>query len=343
MKAVAKTERTQNSADIVSRPEPVLQSPDDLIVAVECAAVCGSDLHAYEYPPNYHWMSVPVVMGHEFCGKVVEAGPAARFKVGDRVMGESNLSCGHCANCRQGKTHICLNNRMRGLSIDGVMSEYVRIGDHYLHHVPEALSSAEAAAAQACTVSAHAMFDRSVMRPCDIAVVMGPGIVGLAAAQMAVLKGAMNVIVVGKESDAYSRLKLAEQLGFATINVDKTELQAAFRQIAGNRPADIIIECSGSPGAVLSALPLLRKGGELLFLGLLPKMEFPFSDAIRNEWHLTTSYTSGWKNYEDTLALIEQKKLVIAPLLEMYDLDDALQAFGDALQQKVAKPVLVLA
>ena len=106
MKAVAKTERTQHSADIVSRPEPVLQSPDDLIVSVECAAVCGSDLHAYEYPPNYHWMSVPVVMGHEFCGKVVEAGPAARFKVGDRVMGESNLSCGHCANCRQGKTPV---------------------------------------------------------------------------------------------------------------------------------------------------------------------------------------------------------------------------------------------
>ena len=342
MKAVVKTQPAENSAEVISWPEPVLRAPNELIVAVECAAVCGSDLHAYEYPPNYRWMKVPVVLGHEFCGKVVEAGPEARYQVGDRVMGESNQPCGYCANCRQGQTHICLNSKMRGLSIDGVMADYVRIEDKFLHRVPESLSSAEAAAAQACTVSAHAIFDRSEMRPNSVALVIGPGIVGLSAAQLAVLKGAVRVVVTGRESDAPKRLKLAEQLGFATINVDKADLHSTFRDITGGRPADIVIECSGSPRAVQSALPLMRKGGELLFLGLLPTMEFPFSDAIRNEWRLTTSYTSGWKNYEDTLALIDQKKLVIGPLLEMYALEDALQAFNDALQQKVAKPVFAI-
>ncbi len=342
MKAVVKAERTQNSAKIINWADPVICSPHEVIIAVECAAVCGSDLHAYEYLPNYHWMNVPVVLGHEFCGQIVEAGSAACFQVGARVMGESNLVCGHCHNCQQGKTHICLNNRMRGLHIDGVMSEYVLIEDKYLHLVPEAVSSAEAAAAQACTVSAHALFDRSNIKPCDTAVVMGPGIVGLAAAQLARLKGAANVIVVGRDSDAHTRLKLARQLGFDTINVDKTDLRDGFKKIMGNRLADIIIECSGSPKAIISSLSILQKGGELLFVGIPPTMEFPFSDAIRNEWNLVMSYTSNWKNYEDTLTLIKEQKLVIKHLLEMYHIDHAEKAFLDALSQKVAKPVLTI-
>lgn len=342
MKAVVKLERTPNSAEILSWPDPVISSPTEVIVAVECAAVCGSDLHAYEYLPTYHWMNVPVVLGHEFSGKVVEAGSAACVRVGDRVMGESNLTCGHCHNCRQGKTHICLNNRMRGLHIDGVMSEYVLIEDRYLHLVPESVSSAEAAAAQACTVSTHALCDRSKLKPCDIVVVMGPGIVGLAAAQLARLKGAAKVIVSGRDSDAHSRLKLARQLGFETINVDKEDLRDGYKKIVGNRLADVIVECSGSPRAIMSSLAILQKGGELLFVGIPPKMEFPFSDAVRNEWNLVMSYTSSWKNYEDTLSLIAEKKLVIQSLLKMYDFDYAEQAFLDALSQKVAKPVLIL-
>ena len=340
MKAVVKTTRGFGGVEVVEVPDPVLEKDNQVLIKVESAAVCGSDLHAYEYVDSYHWMEIPVILGHESSGIVVEAGKNSQFKPGDRVMTESNKSCGVCPNCRTGKSHVCLNSFMRGLAVDGVMSEYIVIEDRFVHYVPESISFNEAAASQACTVSAHAVLDRSSIKPGDNVIVTGPGIVGLAAAQFVRLKGASNIVITGTDSDQLARLPLAEQLGFNVINVQKCDLSEELYKVNKLDSVDAVVECSGSPYAVMDAMKLLKKGGELLQVGLLPKMEFDFPNAIRREINLVLSYTSAWHNYEQTLKLMDQRKLIIDLILTEYPMSEAVQAMEDALHQKVVKPVL---
>jgi L-iditol 2-dehydrogenase len=340
MKAVVKNKRGFGGVEVIEVPDPVLEKDNQVLIKIESAAICGSDLHAYEYIDSYHWMKIPVVLGHESSGIVVDAGENALFKPGDRVMTESNKSCGVCPNCRVGKSHVCLNSFMRGLAVDGVMSEYIVIEDRFVHHVPESLSFNEAAAAQACTVSAHAVLDRSSIKPGDSVIVTGPGIVGLSCAQLARLKGATNVILTGTDSDEAVRLSLAKELGFDVINVQKKDLSEELYNVTKLNNVDVVIECSGSPHAIRGSMNLIKKGGELLQVGLLPKMEFDFPNAIRKEINVVLSYTSAWHNYEQILKLMDQRKVIIDILLTEYPMSDAVQAMEDALHQKVVKPVL---
>lgn len=340
MKAVLKTERSYGCVNIQDVPDPFLTKDNQVKIQVESAAVCGSDLHAYEYIDSYHWMKIPVVLGHECSGIVVEKGSNVSLDLGEKVMCESNKTCGVCRNCRTGNSQVCLDSYMRGLAIDGVMSQYVVMEERFVHRKPESLSFDEAAAAQACTVSAHAILDRSSLQPGNNVVVMGPGIVGLTSAQLARIKGASSVVVTGTDKDEAVRLPLARQLGFMTINVQKEDLHDKLSDLFGIREVDVVMECSGSPHAVNSALSVVKKGGELLLIGLVPVMEFQFPKAIRNEINLITSYTSTWKNYEQVLQLMDEKKIQINSMLHSYPLEEANNAIEDALSQKVVKPVL---
>src|SRR5208283_97445 len=197
MRALVKTARKHGAVELLDIPKPSAM-PGQVLVKVQATAICGSDLHAYEYPPGYEFMQVPVVLGHEYSGVVEQVGDGVKnFKAGDRVMGESNQYCGYCANCHNGRTNICSNNKMTGLHIDGGMAEYIAVPQEILHKLPDSVSFAEAAVGQPCAVSFHGVFDNSRIRSADSVAVFGPGVVGLMAAQGARIMGARCVIVIG--------------------------------------------------------------------------------------------------------------------------------------------------
>jgi L-iditol 2-dehydrogenase len=285
-------------------------------------------------------MEVPVVLGHEGSGIVEAVGEnVTAFKVGDRVMGESNIYCGVCRNCRVGATHICENNLMRGLTTPGVMREYVTWSEKNLHKVPDSLTFAEGAAAQAVTVSAHGVLGRLRILPGDFVLVEGLGIIGLAAAQLARAQGA-RVLISGTDVDEENRVPVARDMGFEVFNCQKEDVVKAVTSRFSAK-ADCTIECSGAAPAFVNGLAATRKGGAMLFLGLPNKeVNFPFANAIRNEINCITSYTSSWEDYEKTLALLALGALSIAPLLSMYAVEDAVQAFKDAVNKTAVKPVL---
>jgi L-iditol 2-dehydrogenase len=341
MKAVMKCARGHGAVDVVDVAAPEAPKDDEVLVRIHSAALCGSDIHAYEYIDSYkNFMHVPIVLGHEGSGVVVAVGgDVLKFKPGDRVMGESNIFCGSCRNCRLGMTHICDNNLMRGLTTPGVMREYVIWSEKNLHHVPDNLSFSEGAAAQAVTVSAHGVLTRVSIQPGDKVLVSGVGIIGLAAAQLARACGGA-VIMTGTNADEASRTPIARSMGFDVINCQKEEAAQGFIKRAGMK-ADVAIECSGAAPALISDLAATRKGGVLLILGLPDKeVAFPFANAVRNEISILTSYTSSWNDYEKTLALLSSGILNIRPLLANYSLEKAVQAFEDAVNKIVVKPVL---
>ena len=343
MKAYVKTKREYGALELleIPRPEP---KADQVLIKIQASAICGSDLHAYEYPPGYEFMNIPVTLGHEYAGIVEAIGAEVTlFQVGDRVMGESNQYCSACGNCHEGRTNICDNNKMTGLHIDGAMAEYIIAPEKMVHFIPKGVSFAEAALAQPCAVSFHGIFDQSDIRPGDSVVVFGPGIVGLMAAKGAQLMGASCVFVVGTEVDAAVRLPIAQKMGFVAINAEKENSAEIIRSYLGKDKVDVAIECSGSAVACKAAIELIRKGGSMTLLGIYSKpSELFLTPLIRQEIQLKTSYTCGWKNYEQALHLVASGQVDLQPLMACYPFDEGLSAIQDGLDKKVLKPILIV-
>lgn len=344
MKAIVKTKEEYGYVSVLDVNMPEKIGEHEVLVEISRAAICGSDIHAYEYIPSYqNFMKVPVIMGHEGSGIVKRIGEKiTEFKVNDRVMGESNIYCGKCRNCRTGATHICESNLMRGLTTDGVMSEFVLFDEKNLHIIPENLSFSEAAAAQACTVSVHAMLQRLKVKAGSYVVVNGLGIIGICAAQLARLQGAVGVIIAGTDADEETRMPIAKEMGFETFNVQRSSLSEGINKIFNLNRIDYLIDASGASTAISSAAEFVRKGGEILLLGL-PNKEvlFPFAQIIRSEINIITGYTSNWIDYEQTLSLLSKGSINILPLLTEYSLNEVEKAFKDAVSKKVLKPIFV--
>ena len=341
MKAIMKLRQEPGAVEVVDIPAIGAPVDDEVLVRIHSAAVCGSDVHAYEYIPSYHnFMKIPIVLGHEGSGTVEACGPKVTlFKPGDRVMGESNIYCGLCRNCRLGKTNVCDVNLIRGIKTPGTMQEYTIFGERNLHKVPDGLSFDEGAAAQACTVSVRGVLHRIDLKSGDNVVVMGTGIIGISAAQLSRLAGA-NVLLVGADDDEAVRLPIARRMGFHSINCMK-EPVASYAENFFGRKADFVIECSGASAALTSSIDILKKGGAVLLLGLGDKdVVFPFAKATRAEINIVTSYTSTWLDYDQTLAFLASGALDIKPLMAFYDVQDSIKAFEDAISKKVLKPVI---
>ena len=176
-------------------PVPEL-GDEDVLLRVGAVSVCGSDVHQYHNKQSWP-VKVPVVLGHEFGGQVARIGARVRgFKEGDRVVSETAASiCGQCLYCRTGEYNLCPQRSGFGYGTHGAMAEFVRVPERCLHHIPDSLPFERAALTEPCCVGYNAVVVKSRVRPGDVVVVLGPGPIGLIAAEMARISGAGTVIV----------------------------------------------------------------------------------------------------------------------------------------------------
>ncbi|MEJ5183895.1 MAG: alcohol dehydrogenase catalytic domain-containing protein, partial [Rectinemataceae bacterium] len=142
-------------------PDPVMQKPDEMLVRIHAAAICGSDVHGMDGSTGRR--IPPVIMGHEAAGEVLEAGPAVRrFRKGDRITFDSTIWCGECFYCRRGEVNLCENRRVLGVSCaeyrqDGAFAPLLVIPERIAYHLPEGMEYDIAALAEPVGVAAHAM------------------------------------------------------------------------------------------------------------------------------------------------------------------------------------------
>lgn len=345
MKAVVKTQRAKGAVEILDWNEPKIE-PDEVLVEVKAASVCGSDLHAYQFKPGYRTpeeTAIPVVLGHEWSGVIVDTGEAVQgWKSGDRVMGESVQYCGRCRLCLQGRRNICERFILIGRHIDGAMAQYFRAKVQYLHRVPEGLSFEEASTAQPLSVSFHAVVDNCVIQPGDLVVVFGPGVIGLGAAQVARLKGASQVVVVGVAKDRKVRLPRAEELGFVAVDGERSDIRKVLPDFTGGRKADVVIEASGDHRSIVDGLAVAARGGRMTIIGIFaePAPVF-FTPVVRNEIQIHTTFNGTWANYEQALQLMARGLVNMKPLLALEPLADAVKVFDAAIECELIKPVLI--
>ncbi|MBV8086207.1 MAG: alcohol dehydrogenase catalytic domain-containing protein [Chloroflexi bacterium] len=351
MKAIMKVAAEKGAVELREVPEPA-PGEGEVVLKVAAASICGSDLHFYNWDPVAQgFFTPPMVMGHEFAGTVVATGHGvSSAREGDRVTVESVVSCGVCTTCRRGDTHLCPNRRLFGIHRPGGMAEYVAAPVGLLHHVPEPLPVEHAAIVEPTVVAVHAVL-RQPPRPGDVVLVTGPGPVGLLAGQAAKAAGA-EVFVAGTPADEATRLPIARGLGLRTLD-PSLPLGEALRQAVGGphlaspgaagegQNVDLVIECSGSARALDSALQVVRPGGAITLLGLFgAPIQADLSAAIRKEVNLRASYIGTWHDFDRAIQLLADGAIQVAPLLQPYRLEDALNGFEDAMQQRVMKPLL---
>ena len=276
-------------------PEPSVVEPDDVVVKVTTAAICGSDLHVLE--GRLPGMRPGSVLGHEFVGEIVDAGPdGRRFKKGDRVVGSFTIMCGECWYCKRGEGGTnCENYRVLGYGmfvgdLDGAQAEYVRVphADWNLHAVDPALSDEQAVFAGDILSTGLYIAEKAGIGPGDTVAVIGAGPVGLFTTMFALTFDPAQVYVVDLDP---ARLKMVEQIGATPVDGSKVNPVTFLQRATGDRGADVIIECVGFPQTFQTALDAVRPGGTVAVIGVHTALEVPF--ALGEIWRRNITIVMG--------------------------------------------------
>jgi 2-desacetyl-2-hydroxyethyl bacteriochlorophyllide A dehydrogenase len=236
----------------------------DILVQVEACGICGTDLHIVEGVAR---STPPVVLGHEYAGRVVEVGKGVKgITVGERVAVDPNISCGTCFYCRRGLVHLCSSLVALGVDRNGGMAEFCVVPAEQAFVLSKEIPAEVCAFVEPLSCAVHGI-DRAEIRHGDMVVVLGGGPVGLMMLQLARHAGAACTVLV--EPQGHKRA-LAEMEG-ATVVVDpaRQDVMEQVRSLAAEG-ADVVLECAGSPVTAEQSLKLARRGGRVVFFGVCP-------------------------------------------------------------------------
>jgi L-iditol 2-dehydrogenase len=292
----------------VDRP---VAGDDDVIIQVEAASVCGSDLHQWEgsnsWPVNY-----PVVLGHEFGGHVFELGKnVTAWKEGDRVVSETAAVVDMSSPMsRQGLYNLDPNRKGFGYGVNGAMTRYVKVPQRLLHKIPDSVSFDHASMTEPCSVAYSATIAPGHVRPGDRIVILGPGPIGVLSAAMARMAGA-QVALVGLERDR-TRLDVAKKYGCEVIIGDVKEWAMAVDGLG----ADGVVDAAGVSATLKIALDVVRPNGWISKVGWGPQpFNFSLDPLVQKNVRLEGSFSHNWPMWERVLRMLSTKQLDLTPVL----------------------------
>ena len=270
-------------------PDPSIVDPQDAIVRVHLAGLCGSDLHAFFGRET--GIDVGTVMGHEFVGEVVAIGSkVTKIAEGDRVCSPFTTNCGECHYCRIGLTSRCRRGQLfgwreSGAGLHGGQSQFVRVplADATLLRIPDTVSAETALLLGDNLSTGYFAAEMLGIEPDGVYAVVGCGAVGLLAIQSARLLGAKRVFAIEPDD---SRRAIANQLG-ATAFKDADRATEAINDATDGSGADGVMELVGLPAAQRSAYELIRPGGTMSVIGCHCTPNFAFSPSEAYDKNLT--------------------------------------------------------
>lgn len=299
--------------------------PEDVLVKVAACGVCATDLHYLHGTPTFK--KPPMILGHEISGLVEEVGASCTAVTrGERVLVPAVLSCGTCANCREGRDNICENMRMVGNHMDGGFAEFVSVPSRTLFKIPEGLSLQESAViSDAVSTPFHAVKDRGAVKAGEWVAIFGCGGVGLNAVQVA---AALGGVVIAVDIDD-RKLELAKRLGAAeVVNSNTQDAPRAIREITGGG-ADVAFEVVGRPSVLDLAFGSVRAGGRLVTVGYSEEdWKFRVSRLMFREMAVTGSLGAKSAEYPRIIELVRRGKIRIGPVISQ---KLPLQSINDSL------------
>ena len=336
MKALVKR-KSEQGLWLEDVPEPET-GVNDVLIKVDRTGICGTDVHIYEWDA---WakktIPVPMVVGHEFVGEVVEVGSnVLDFHLGEVVSGEGHVVCGRCRNCLAGRRHLCKDTEGIGVNRTGAFAEYISLPMTNVWHHASDIDRDIAAIFDPFGNAVHTALSFPVLG--EDVLNTGAGPIGLMAAAVVRHAGARHVVITDVNP---WRLKLAEQLGVTRAVDARTEsLADVQRQLGMSEGFDVGLEMSGNPSAFRDMLTAMCHGGKIAMLGIpSADMAIDWNTVVFNM--LTIKGIYGREMYETwyKMTVMLQSGLNISPVIThrmaFTDFEDGFQAMRSGESGKV--------
>jgi L-iditol 2-dehydrogenase len=330
MQAVMKVAPGVGNIELRDIPEPKA-GPGQVVIKVQAAGICGTDIHIYK---DEFKTRPPVVLGHEIAGEIVEMGTGVEgLKTGSKVTTETYFStCGVCRYCRSGNINLCLQRKSIGSALNGGFTNYVLVPAKNIHALPEHVSFQAGALTEPLACVVHGVLSTPTVTPGDLAVIAGPGAIGLLTLQVVKAAGA-TVVMLGTQADE-KRLELAKQLGADyALNVQTEDAPKLIQELSvEGLGADVVYECSGAGPAATQLLPLVRRRGRYVQIGLFGKpIQWDVDQLCYKEIMVSGSNASIPSSWIRALQLLENKtvntEILISHQFSIMDWQEAFDTF----------------
>lgn len=344
MKALVKYGLGDGEVEVRDVAEPELL-PGTVLVAARAVGVCGSDIHMWRNKQSWPTRQ-PVILGHETAGVIAAVADDVRdWQVGDRVVCETAAStCGQCALCRNGRYNLCPWREGYGAVRDGAFGQLMVAEPRVLHRIPESLSFEEAAMTEPFAVAYNALVERATVTPGDLVVVQGIGAIGALSVQVARLRGAGTIVVLGTPVDSI-RLQAALGLGAdRTLDITVDDASEVVRSLGDGLGADLVVDATGASAALKQGLDLVRPYGSIVKIGWGPQpLDFSLDPLVAKAVTLYGSFSHTWTTWERVLELLSQRKLDARAVIGgVYELADWHEAFDAMESGRNIKSVMVM-
>jgi threonine dehydrogenase-like Zn-dependent dehydrogenase len=327
------------------RPVPKIEDSNDVLIAVKGVGVCGTDLHILEVPPR-HPATKDVIMGHEFCGQVVEVGSRVRnCKAEDHVAVDQNAACGHCDECRRGFPNACLTlfnapvpgfPNTPGIFRDGGLAAFLTVSDHMVYRVNPSIPWHHLAVTETVACAFNAI-KKAKPESGETAVVLGAGPVGLLLISM--LKRNGTKVIASEVSDL--RISAAQKVGAdRVVDPNKQNLLEVVKTETNGRGADVVIEAVGP--LLNDCLALAGFGGRVVLFGHdeLAYPQVPQAAIMRKELQVLGVFLSKY-TFVPAIRLLEQGLLPMDEVVShVMALDEISEAHNMVRTGKAIKVVI---
>jgi len=308
----------------IPRPEV---GHNDVLIKIRRTAICGTDIHIFQWDD---WaqatIPVPLAVGHEFCGEIVECGSEVKgFDVGDRVSAEGHITCGVCRNCRAGRRHLCMNTVGVGVNRPGAFAEYLSVPAFNVFKLPITISDDMASILDPLGNATHTALSFDLVG--EDVLITGAGPIGIMAVAIARYAGARHIVIT--DVNDY-RLGLASEMGASrALNVTRDSIDDTMRDLGMEEGFDVGLEMSGNPQAFQDLLRTMHHGGKVAILGIPPEdMSIDWNQVIFKGLILKGIY--GREMFETwyKMSSMLQSGLNIGPIItHHFDIDDFQPAF----------------
>lgn len=330
--AVRKTE-PKPGAELVEMALPESLGPEEVLIKVDLAAICASDVHVYDWAPNIaaSRLPLPVTMGHEFTGTVLRTGERVKTLVeGDRVSGETHLPCGECYQCQTGEQHRCQNLRLLGRHINGCMAGYAILPEICARRIPSDIPIEQAALMEPLGVAVHAVDKAGVSG--ETVAILGCGAIGLMAIGVAKALGALRIYAT---SHSPAKLERALQMGaYRALKVDRDDVVREILAETDQEGLGVVIEMSGSPEAIAQGFQILRKGGTYIGVGIPTRpveLELVSSVIYREAIYTGIHGRRMWDTWIKAERLLSWGLIDLSPVMgNRFPLEESEAAFAEA-------------
>ena len=313
-------------------PEP---KDNEILMKVEYVGMCGSDIHGFEFgpfiPPKDP--NQKIGLGHEVAGEVVKVGAkVTKFKPGDKVLIEPGVPDDSCEYCREGRYNICpaVDFMATQPNYKGALCQYMTHPEEWTYHVPEGMTTMEAALVEPAAVGMHAAILGEARLGKSI-VILGAGTIGLMVLQACLSLGATDITVVDVMQ---KRLDLALKLGAKrVINGKEQNTVEVLRseELYGDHGVELVFECAGAVFTAQQAVEIVSRGGKIMMVGTQSNPVPINFLKINHKVTIQTSFRY-CNNYPQTIEAIATGKFNVKDMVtHVYDYKDVQKAFEEAI------------